>query len=104
MFKKRFSAEYNMLAILEYLYSNSNSNDISVSKNHIMNKVPEIRQQRQDRISFILNTLEEKGLIVSTVTPNATFYRITEKGRVTYLKWVSEFLKFYRESEMRNKE
>ncbi|MGA8914808.1 MAG: PadR family transcriptional regulator [Nitrososphaeraceae archaeon] len=96
MFKKRFSTEYNMLAILEYLYSNSNSNDVSVSKYHIMNKVPELKQQRQDRISFILSTLEEKGLIVPTVTPNATFYRITEKGRVTYLKWVSEFLKFYR--------
>ena len=97
MFKKRFSAEYNMLAILEYLYSNSNSNDVSVSKYHIMNKVPELKQQRQDRISFILNTLEKNELIDSTVTPNATFYRITEKGRDTYLKWVSEFLKFYRE-------
>ena len=97
MFKKRFSAEYNMLAILEYLYSNSNSNDVSVSKYHIMNKVPELKQQRQDRLSIILNTLEKNELIDSTVTPNATFYRITEKGRDTYLKWVSEFLKFYRE-------
>jgi DNA-binding PadR family transcriptional regulator len=97
MFKKRFSAEYNMLAILEYLYSNSNSEDISVSKYHIMNKVPELKQQRQDRLSIILNTLEKNELIDSTVTPSATFYRITEKGRDTYLKWVSEFLKFYRE-------
>jgi DNA-binding PadR family transcriptional regulator len=97
MFKKRFSAEYNMLAILEYLYSNYYSNEVSVSKYHIMNKVPELKQQRQDRVSFILGTLEEKKLIISTVTPNATFYRITEKGQVTYLKWVSEFLKFYRE-------
>lgn len=107
MFKKRLSAEYNMLAILEYLYSNSNSSsnsnsnsnstDVSVSKYHIMNKVPELKQQRQDRVSLILGTLEEKKLIISTVTPSAIFYRITEKGQVTYLKWVSEFLKFYRE-------
>ncbi|MGA7008662.1 MAG: PadR family transcriptional regulator [Nitrososphaeraceae archaeon] len=111
MIKKRFSAEYNMFVILEYLYSNSrsdstvspdpntkpNSRAVSISKYHIMTKIPELKQQRQDRLSIILNTLEKNEFIDSTVTPNATFYRITEKGRDTYLKWVNEFLKFYRE-------
>jgi hypothetical protein len=110
--KKRFSAEYNMFVILEYLYSNSRSNSnvsldpttkpnsraVSVSKYHIMTKIPELKQQRQDRLSTILHTLEKNGLIDSTVTPNATFYCITEKGAAIYLKWVSDFLRFFRET------
>ncbi|MGC2429410.1 MAG: hypothetical protein WA393_00080 [Nitrososphaeraceae archaeon] len=112
MIKKRFSAEYNMFVILEYLYSNSrsdstvspdpntkpNSRAVSISKYHIMTKIPELKQQRQDRLSIILNTLEKNELIDSTVTPNATFYRITDKGADIYLKWVSDFLKFFRET------
>ena len=112
MFKKRFSAEYNMFVILEYLYSNSRSNSsvspdpatkpnsraVSVSKYHIMTKIPELKQQRQDRLSTILHTLEKNELIESTVTPNATFYCITEKGAAIYLKWVSDFLRFFRET------
>ena len=84
-----------MFVILEYLYSNSrsdstvspdpntkpNSRAVSISKYHIMTKIPELKQQRQDRLSIILNTLEKNELIDSTVTPNATFYRITERGR-----------------------
>jgi DNA-binding PadR family transcriptional regulator len=99
MFKKRFSAEYTMLVILEYLHSNSNSNpnSVPVSKYHIMTKIPDLKQQRQDRISVILSTLEKSGLIVSIVTPNSTFYRITEKGSTIYLNWVSEFLRFFRD-------
>jgi DNA-binding PadR family transcriptional regulator len=62
-----------------------------------MTKIPELKQQRQDRISTILQTLEQRDLISSTVTPNATFYKITEKGVDTYLKWVSHFLTFFRE-------
>jgi hypothetical protein len=84
-----------MFVILEYLYSNSrsdstvspdpntkpNSRAVSISKYHIMTKIPELKQQRQDRLSIILNTLEKNELIDSTVTPNATFYRITQGGR-----------------------
>jgi DNA-binding PadR family transcriptional regulator len=92
---KRLSAEYTMFVILEYLFSNSGG--ISISKYHIMTKIPELKQQRQDRISAILNTLETKDLIISTVTPNATFYRISEKGKTMYLHWISEFLKFFRD-------
>jgi DNA-binding PadR family transcriptional regulator len=94
MFTTRFSAEYTMLVILEYLHSTSNNK--SLSKYHIITKIPELKQQRQDRISVILGTLEKNGLIISTETPNATFYRITEKGNMAYLKWVGDFLKFFR--------
>jgi DNA-binding PadR family transcriptional regulator len=100
MLKKRFSAEYAMLIILEYLFSNSR--DVSLSKYHIMTKVPELKQQRRDRITIILNTLEKKDLITSIETPNATFYRITEKGSSMYLNWVSDFLKFFREIRQDN--
>jgi len=63
-----------------------------------MTKIPELKQQRQDRLSTILHTLEKNELIYSTVTPNATFYCITEKGAAIYLKWVSDFLRFFRET------
>ena len=104
-----------MLVILEFLYTYSNRNSkpslndssnrnrdtVSISKYHIMTKIPELKQQRQDRISIILRNLEDNGLIISTATPNATFYRITEKGADTYLKWVSHFLSFFRELKSR---
>jgi DNA-binding PadR family transcriptional regulator len=107
-----------MLVILEFLYtyssriskpslnesSNRNSQAVSISKYHIMTKIPELKQQRQDRISTILRTLEDNGLIISTATPNATFYRITEKGADTYLKWVGHFLSFFRELKNREDE
>ncbi len=105
-----------MLVILEFLYTYSRRNSkpsinessglniqaVSISKYHIMTKIPELKQQRQDRISIILRTLEDNGLIISTVTPNATFYRITEKGADTYVKWVGHFLSFFR--EIKNKD
>lgn len=69
-----------------------------------MTKVPELKQQRQDRISIILATLEENQLIKCTETPNATFYQITEKGNVTYLKWVGDFLEFFRQIKDKNSE
>jgi hypothetical protein len=76
-----------LIAILEYLHSNSTN--IFVSKYHIMTKVPE--QQRQDRISLVLPTLEKNELIKSTDTSNATFYRIIDKGGITYLKEMGDF-------------
>jgi DNA-binding PadR family transcriptional regulator len=93
--KQRFSSEYTMLSILEYLCMNSLSGHIS--KYHIITKVPGIKQQRQDRISEILSILEENGFIESIKTSSEfTFYRTTEKGNNAYSKWVKDFLDFAR--------
>ena len=62
---KRFSSEYTMLSILEYLCLYSKKTP--VSKYHIMTKINAIRQQRPDRITHILNVLEENGYIKSTI-------------------------------------
>lgn len=93
--KQRFSSEYTMLSILEYLYINSSAGPIS--KYHITTKVPGIKQQRQDRISEILGILEEHGFIESIKTSSeSTFYKTTEKGSNAYSKWVKDFLSFAR--------
>ena len=42
-----------------------------------MTKVSEIKQQRPDRISHILITLEKNGYIESIETPNTKFYIIS---------------------------
>jgi len=59
-------------------------------------KISEIKQQRPDRISLILNKLEQNGYLESIDTPNAKFYLITDKGFDAYLKWIKEFLTFVR--------
>jgi len=92
--RKRLSAEYTMLSILEYLCINSQSGPLS--KYHILTKIPVIKQQRHDRISEILNTLEENGLIKSTKISDSTFYEITNRGNGMYYKWVKDFLDFVR--------
>ena len=61
-----------------------------------MTKINEIKQQRPDRISLILNKLEQNGYIESIKTPNTKFYLITEKGFDAYLKWIRDFLTFAR--------
>lgn len=61
-----------------------------------MTKISEIKQQRPDRISLILNKLEQNGYLESIDTPNAKFYLITEKGFDAYLKWIKDFLSFVR--------
>ena len=64
-----------------------------------MTKINAIRQQRPDRISLLLNRLEENGYIKSIIdTSNSTakFYLITEKGFDAYLKWIKDFLSFVR--------
>jgi DNA-binding PadR family transcriptional regulator len=67
-----------------------------------MTKIAGIKQQRQDRVSLLLNELEEDGYIKSIVdissTTNLTtkLYLVTEKGFDAYLKWVKEFLSFVR--------
>ena len=84
-----------MLSILEYLCLYSKKTP--VSKYHIMTKINAIRQQRPDRITLILNGLEENGYIKSTVdTSNVKLYLITEKGFDAYLKWIKDFLSFVR--------
>ena len=83
-----------MLAIIEYLCLYSRKKPIS--KYHIMTKISEIKQQRPDRISLILNKLEQNGYLESIDTPNAKFYLITDKGFDAYLKWIKEFLTFVR--------
>jgi DNA-binding PadR family transcriptional regulator len=77
-----------------------------------MNKITAIRQQRPDRISLILNRLEENGYIKSitmdtssssSTSPTTTkLYLVTEKGFDAYLKWIKEFLSFVR--SMNNEE
>jgi DNA-binding PadR family transcriptional regulator len=61
-----------------------------------MTKISEIKQQRPDRISLILNKLEQNGYIRSIDTHNAKFYLITDKGFDAYLKWIKDFLTFVR--------
>ena len=93
---KRFSSEYTMLSIIEYLCLYSTKTPIS--KYHIMTKITAIKQQRQDRVSLLLNELEDNGFIKSTVDDisNNKLYSITEKGFDSYIKWVKEFLSFVR--------
>jgi len=85
-----------MLSILEYLCLYSTNTP--VSKYHIMTKINAIRQQRPDRISDILNGLEENGYIKSIIDDgsNNKLYLITETGFDAYLKWIKDFLFFVR--------
>lgn len=85
-----------MLSILEYLCINSLNSPLS--KYHILTKVPSIKQQRQDRISDILDILEENGFIESIKTNESTFYRSTDQGNDAYVKWAKNFLSFVRSS------
>lgn len=94
MVKKRLSAEYTMLAILEYMCINAR--ETSISKYHILTKVKGLSTQRPDRISRIMEMLEKNGYIKSIKTPNATFYQVTEKGLRVYYKWAKDFLEFVR--------
>jgi predicted transcriptional regulator len=92
--KKRLSPEYTILSILEYLCISSK--DTPISKYHIINKLPNIRQQRSDRVNDLMEELEENGLIETIKTSNSTFYKITEKGIESYYKWIKSFLDFSR--------
>jgi hypothetical protein len=57
-----------------------------------MVNVSGIRQQRSDRVSHIMNTLEQNALIKSLKTSDSTFYPVTEKGIEAYSKWVKDAL------------
>ena len=94
--KKRFSSEYIMLSILEYLYVNSQK--IPVSKYNIITNTRGIKQQRPDRINVIMDMLEKNGYIKSVKTSsNIIYYQISENGIDAYSKWIKDFLDFARE-------
>jgi hypothetical protein len=93
--KKRFSSEYTMLSVLEYLYTNAQKTP--VSKYNILTNTPGIKQQRTDRINLIMDTLEQNEYIKSVKTSsNIIFYQITEKGAEAYSQWIKAFLNFAR--------
>ena len=92
--KRRLSPEYTILSILEYLCISSK--DTLVSKYHIINKLPNIKQQRSDRINDLMEELEKNGLVETIKTTNSTFYKVTEKGIESYYKWIKSFLDFSR--------
>jgi DNA-binding PadR family transcriptional regulator len=91
--KNRFSSEYTMLSILEYLYVNSQKTP--VSKYNIVNNTSSIKQQRPDRVTMMMDSLENNGFItlVNTLS-NVKFYKITERGIEAYERWVKYFLEF----------
>ena len=92
--KRRLSPEYTILSILEYLCISSR--DTPISKYHIINKLPGIKQQRSDRINDLMEELEQSGLVETIKSSNSTFYKITEKGTEAYYKWIKSFLDFSR--------
>jgi DNA-binding PadR family transcriptional regulator len=95
--KKRFSSEYTMLAILEYLYVNSQKTP--VSKYNIVTNTKGIKQQRPDRINILMDMLERNGYIKSVKTSsNVTYYQISDSGVDAYLKWIKDFLDFARKA------
>ena len=83
-----------MLSILEYLCINTIKTP--VTKYHIITRVPGIKQQRKDRISSIMLTLENQGLISSIKTSDSTFYHVTDKGVEAYSRGIKSFLNFTR--------
>jgi DNA-binding PadR family transcriptional regulator len=97
--KSRFSSEYTMLSILEYLYVNAQK--IPVSKYNIVTNTPGIRQQRPDRVNLMMDSLDKNEYIISEYTSsNITFYRITQKGIEAYEKWIKNFLDFARSANI----
>jgi predicted transcriptional regulator len=97
--KNRFSSEYTMLSILEYLYTNTRN--LPTSKYNIASNTLGIKQQRPDRINLMIDSLEKNGYITSVNTSsNITFYKITQKGTGAYEKWIKDFLDFARSTNI----
>ena len=94
--KKRFSSEYTMLSIIEYLFNNAQKTP--VTKFNIVTNTPGIKQQRPDRINLMMELLVRNHYLKTIVTSNATYYQITEKGIDAYLNWMKDFLEFARDS------
>ena len=101
--KKRFSSEYTILSILEYLYVNSQKTP--VSKYNIVTNTKGIKQQRPDRINILMDMLERNGYIKSVKTSsNVTYYQISDSGVDAYLKWIKDFLDFARKANRESSE
>jgi DNA-binding PadR family transcriptional regulator len=90
--KERFSSEYTILSILEYMCTSAFN--IPITKYHVLTRLTEIKQQRPDRVAHIMNTLERNGFIKSVKTSNSIGYQATEKGLNAYAKWAKDFLDF----------
>jgi predicted transcriptional regulator len=95
--KKRYSSEYTMLSILEYMCTEGLN--MHVTKYHLITNIKEIKQQRPDRLAHIMEMLEQNGLIKSIKTSNLTYYYTTSKGLDVYTKWAKDFLDFVRLSD-----
>lgn len=80
------------------------SRDTPISKYHIINKLPGIKQQRSDRINDWMEELEKNGFVESIKTPNSTYYKITDSGYKAYYEWIKSFLSFAREVNKLDKE
>lgn len=91
--KDRQSFEYTVLAILEYFVRHEGLGPLT--KYHVMNRVPGLATQRQDRISEILDLLVTRGWIsLEKEERGNAVYKITPEGRDEYQKWIREFLSF----------
>jgi len=78
--RKRFSSEYTLLSILEYLYINARN--IPVNKYKIVTNASGIRLQRPDRVNNIMRILEQNGFIKSIkASSSMTLYQITARNR-----------------------
>jgi len=90
--KGRISRARLYLRLLEYmLYSDT----VEFTKYELMNKIPDLPSQRQDRISEILNSMMAAGHIEIILSrPNVTYYKLTEMGKNWYKEYGKEFLKF----------
>ena len=91
--RERYSYEYTVFAILEYLYRRRQIGP--VSKYHIMTRV-HLPSQRPDRVSSVLELLVERGWISLVKTEHASFYTIAEEGAKEYSRWIKDFLEFAR--------
>jgi DNA-binding PadR family transcriptional regulator len=93
--KDRQSFEYTVLAILEHFVRHEALGP--VTKYHVMNRVPGLATQRQDRVSEILDLLVQRGWVsLEKQESGIAVYKITAEGRVEYDKWIRQFLSFVR--------
>lgn len=93
--KDRQSFEYTVLAILEYFVRHESLGP--VTKYHVMNRVPGLPTQRQDRVSEIMDLLVLRGWVsLEKQESGSAVYKITAEGKIEYDKWVREFLSFVR--------
>jgi DNA-binding PadR family transcriptional regulator len=47
----------------------------------------------------MMDSLQNNGFIMAAKSSNITFYKITEKGKVEYTKWIKNFLEFARAAD-----